>query len=86
MPVAGSGSVTIDAISSGASQVGTTFAGSFDFELQEVTIDGTTLKKTAVNDLLKFRSQYFAWYQQEEQQKKLNAGLSAGTGRLLMRL
>ena len=52
----------------------------------ELTIDGTTLKRMPIEQLITLRSTYAAEYQRELQAERLNAGLPTGSGRLLMRL
>jgi len=52
----------------------------------EVTIDGTTLKRMAVADLLKLRSMYFNYYQQELAGNKIAQGLGSGSGKIRVRL
>ena len=53
---------------------------------QELTIDGTTLKRMPVADLLKFRSMYFNYYQQELANAKLAQGAGSGSGKIRVRL
>lgn len=53
---------------------------------QELTIDGTTLKRMSVSDLLKFRSTYFNYYQQELSAAKVAQGVGSGSGKIRVRL
>lgn len=53
---------------------------------QELTIDGTTLKRMPVADLLKFRSMYFSYYQQELASAKISQGAGSGSGKIRVRL
>ena len=63
-----------------------TIEGRATVDQLELTIDGTTLKRMPVEQLLVLRSTYVSEYQRELQTDRLNAGLPAGSGRLLMRL
>lgn len=51
----------------------------------ELTIDGTTLKRTPVADLLILRSKYLGYLQQEQQAANLAAGISGNSGKILVR-
>jgi hypothetical protein len=50
----------------------------------ELTIDGTTLKRMPVAELLKFRSQYLTYYQQELAAASVSS--SAGVGKIRVRV
>lgn len=52
---------------------------------QELTIDGTTLKRTPVNDLLRLRSKYLSYWQQEQAAANLAAGVPGGSNKILVR-
>lgn len=45
---------------------------------QEITIDGTALKRRTVADLLKLRGQYLQYYQQELSAANISKGLGSG--------
>lgn len=53
---------------------------------QEITIDGTIIKRMPVADLLKFRSMYVNYYQQELASAKLAQGIGTGSGKIRVRL
>jgi len=52
--------------------------GTASTDQQEITIDGTTIKRRTVADLLKLRSQYLQYYQQEQTAANVAAGLGSG--------
>ncbi len=51
----------------------------------ELTIDGTTLKRTPVNELLTLRSKYLAYWKQEQTAANLAAGTGGNGGNILVR-
>lgn len=59
---------TLDAINE-------TILGTASKSTQETTINGKSLKRYSVSDLLKLKSQYARWYNDEEQEKKIASGL-----------
>lgn len=53
---------------------------------QELTIYGTTLKRMPVADLLKLRSLYYNYYQQELAAANIARGTGSGSGKIRVRL
>jgi hypothetical protein len=60
--------------------------GRASIDQQEWTVDGTTIKRMPVADLLKFRSIYFNYYQQELTAAKIASGSGSGSGKIRVRL
>jgi hypothetical protein len=51
----------------------------------ELTIDGTTIKRRSVADLLTLRSQYLNYWKQEQQAASLAAGIGGNSNKILVR-
>lgn len=51
----------------------------------ELSIDGTTLKRTPVADLLTLRSRYLSYWQQEKTAANMAAGVSGNPNKILVR-
>ena len=52
----------------------------------KVKLDDKEIQRFSIEELLKLRSTYYNYYQQELQAARLNAGQASGASRLLMRL